>query len=1001
MGESLPFDFASPWYLLLLALSPLIYLWWRQSLAGLSPARRKASLVVRGIVVLLLVLALAELRWVQVNRRLAVFFVIDRSESIPAEQREAARQYVIEASRSLDPARDDLAGVVAFGRTAGIEISPKPEPLDLQSFVTLIEPDATDMASAIRLASAAFPEGAGKRIVILSDGNENRGNVIEEARIARSQGVAVDVVPITYSYPAEISIDKLLVDPQLDIGQPFDIRVVVDSTAETEAVLRLYENDVHIPQGDPVVKLKPGKNVLDFRGRRLDAPGRYYYEARIEPVRPENDAVIQNNAGFAFTFIEGEPQVLLASSEPELEAPLVSALRNEKIQVRLISAEQLPVRIEEYFDYDAIIVSNIAAHQMSDDQMKLLESLVKGLGVGFVMLGGEQSFGAGGYQGTPVERLLPVDMEIKQRKVLPNGALAMVVHSCELGNGNYWARQVIQRALRILSPRDWAGVLYHDNMSGEKWLFPMTEVVQRQAMLSRLGSFDPGDMMSFQTIMDMALKGLNKTRASIRHMIILSDGDPGMPTASLVSQIQQSRITISTICYGAHGSIPPGMQQLARDGGGKFYYLQDPNKLPEIFIREASQVQKSLISEETFKPLLATRGAILQGFGPDEFPTLDGLVITSPKELATMHLLRPPGEEDPAQDPLLASWNYGIGKSIAFTSDAGRRWGKNWTGWPGYGRFWSQCIRWVSRFRSDERFRVSRRVQRDVGAVTIDAITPDGRFINDAAFQGSLIGPDLEAKPVVVRQVAPGRYTAEFPVAKKGTYTVVLTQEKDGRTATHVTAISIPYSPEYRILSTDHDLLRRVAEAGGGRYHDPPPEPQEAGFFSRDFPTVREVSDAWRHLLVLAIALFYLDVFIRRVVLDYREALATAAARVRAAILRRSPVTAPADARLATLLERKSRLREDSYSRYVPPERAARAPGPAAAPAAPARPSGVATAAPRVADARPGEAGGYPGGEAPAETGAPEPAGYTARLLEAKRRALRREGPQATEKDKE
>ena len=998
MRESLPFDFASPWYLLLLALSPFIYLWWRSSLAGLSPARRKASLVLRAIVILLLVLALAELRWVQVNRRLAVFFVVDRSESIPAEQREAARQYVIEASRSLDAGRDDMAGVVAFGRTAGIEISPKAEPLELQSFVTLVEPDATDMASAIRLASAAFPEGAGKRIVILSDGNENRGNAIEEARIARSQGVTVDVVPITYSYPAEISIDKVLVDPQLDIGQPFDIRVVVDSTVETEAVLRLYENEVHIPQGDPVVKLKPGKNVLDFRGRRLESPGRYYYEARIEPVRPENDAVIQNNAGFAFTFIEGEPQVLIAASEPELEEPLAAALRNEKIQVRLIATEQLPVRIEEYFNYDAIIVSNIAAHEISDDQMKLLESLVKGLGIGFVMLGGEKSFGAGGYQGTPIERLLPVDMEIKQRKVLPNGALAMVVHSCELGNGNYWARQVIQRALRILSPRDYAGVLYHDDMSGEKWLFRMTPVAQRQAMLSSLANFNPGDMMSFHNIMGMALKGLTSTQASIKHMVILSDGDPGMPSAALVSQIQAARITISTICYGAHGSIPPGMQQLAQDGGGKFYYLQDPSKLPEIFIREATQVQKSLISEETFKPLLATRGPILQGFG-DDFPPLDGLVITSPKELATMHLLRPPGEEDPTQDPLLASWNYGLGKSIAFTSDAGRRWGKNWTGWSGYGRFWSQCIRWVSRFRSDDRFRVSRRVQRDVGAVTIDAITPDGRFINDAAFQGNLIGPDLEAKPVDVRQVAPGRYTAEFPVEKKGTYTVALTQEKDGKTATHVTAISIPYSPEYRILSTDHDLLRRVAEAGGGRYHDPPPEPHDAGFFSRDFPTVREVSDAWRQLLVLAIALFYLDVFIRRVVVDYREVLTLAIARVRAAILRRKPAVAPADARLATLLERKSRLREDAHARYTPPEPAAGAPRASAAPEPAVRPA-VRAAAPRP-EAEPEAVPGGSGSNAPAEVKAPEPEGYTARLLEAKRRALRRDGPGGTEKDRE
>jgi hypothetical protein len=190
-----------------------------------------------------------------------------------------------------------------------------------------------------------------------------------------------------------------------------------------------------------------------------------------------------------------------------------------------------------------------------------------------------------------------------------------------------------------------------------------------------------------------------------------------------------------------------------------------------------------------------------------------------------------------------------------------------------------------------------------------------------------------------------------------------------------------------------------VAEAGGGRYHDPPPEPLEAGFFSRDFPTVREVSDAWRHLLILAIALFYLDVFIRRVVVDYRDVLAAAIARVRAVILRRRPSVAPADARLATLLERKSRLREDSYSRYTPPEPAAGKPGAAPAPELADRPA-VRPAAPPPAAEQQAPPGG-PGSDAPAEAEALEARGYTARLLEAKRRALRREGQGGAEKDKE
>jgi uncharacterized membrane protein/Mg-chelatase subunit ChlD len=989
---SLPLDFGSPWFLLGLLLVPLVTWWARRSLAGISGSRRVVSIVLRTIVVLLIVLALAELRILQRNDRLAVIFLLDRSESIPGEQKVAALEYTIEAAATRDEIKEDLVGVIAFGKVAGIEVSPRKEPLELQSFTTLIEPEATNLAAAIRLAVAAFPEGVGRRIVILSDGNENRESSVDEVRTARSLGVTVDVVPINYKYPTEISVEKILVDPEAHIGQPFDIPVVVDSTAgtEVEAMLRLFENDVHVPYGDPKVKLHPGKNVFKFPGRRLDSPGRYLYEARIEPLRSEDDAVIQNNTAYGFTLIEGEPTVLFCAKEMELDEPLISALRAERIAVKTIAPDFLPRLIEEYFDYQAIILSNVGAHEISDDQMKIFESLVKDVGIGFVMIGGEDSFGAGGYQGTPVERLLPVDMEITQRKVLPNGALAMVVHSCELGNGNQWAIRVIQRAIRILSPRDYAGVLYHDDMSGEKWLFPMLQITQRQMMLSRLSRFNPGDMLSFQQIMQMALTGLANTKATIMHMIVLSDGDPQMPTSSLVQQIRAAGITVSTICYGAHGTLPPGMQQLAQDGRGKFYHLQSPEELPEIFIREATTVQKSLIAEERFLPILASRGPVLQGFQQEDFPPLDGVVITSPKELASMLLLRPGGEQDPTQDPLLAAWTYGIGKSIAFTSDAGRRWGKAWTSWGGFQRFWGQCIRWVSRARNQDGFRVTRFVEGEKGSVTIDAIAPGGEFLDGLRFEGTVISPDLESQPITPRQVAPGRYAAEFPVNKKGTYAVVMSYEKDGRKASYVTGVSVPYSPEYRRLSTNLDLLRQLAEAGGGRFHDPAPEPSEAGFFSRDFPWQRSVQDTWRVLLTLAVVLFYADVFVRRVVVDYRKAARTAVARV-AALLRGKPAARePADERLATLLQRKAELRERTAGRFEAP----RAPEPVAP--GPASAAWAARAREKALPAAPGPeptAQTAPPAEEAKPAAVPAASSYTARLLEAKRRALRRGEP--------
>jgi len=741
------------------------------------------------------------------------------------------------------------------------------------------------------------------------------------------------------------------------------------------------------------VKLHPGKNVIEFKGRRLDLSGRYYYEARLEPIRPQDDGIPRNNVGFGFTVIQGEPRILFCASEPELDRPLLAALADEKISVKEVTPEFLPANVESYLEYEAIVLSNVAAHQLSEDQMKIFESMVKTIGMGFIMIGGESSFGAGGYQGTPVERLLPVDMEIKQRKEMPNGALAMVVHSCELDNGNWWARQVIQQAIRILSPRDYAGVLY-SGMSGDQWLFPMLRITERQRMLSLLGNFNPGDMLSFQPIMQMALVGLKSTPASIRHMVVLSDGDPTMPSQQLIDAIRASRITISTVCYGAHGpTAPPEFRKLAEDNGGKFYFLRSPKNLPEIFIRETATVQRSLISEKRFLPVLVSQGSILQGISADELPPLDGYVLTSPKALAGLFVVHPPGKEEPTQDPVLAGWSYGLGKSVAFTSDAGRRWGKDWTAWKGYQRFWGQCVRWVARAHGRDNFRFTRTVDGDRGGVVLDALTPDGELMNGLRFQGHVISPDFETQTVQVRQTAPGRYETGFQVNRHGTYSTVFSYEKDGRASTCVTGVSMSYSPEYRRLDANTTLLRQIAEAGGGRYFEDSDAALESGaFFTRDFPVSWEIQDIWRELLTAAVVVFFLDVFVRRVVVDYRTVAARAFRMALRPFGRRREIVVAADPRLSSLLERKARVREASATRY-----AAQAERPVARqPISPQR--GTPGAAPAASDIdgvrteeRPPSVKRPEATAPPEKESAPAPeTSFTERLLEAKRRALKR-----------
>ena len=683
---------------------------------------------------------------------------------------------------------------------------------------------------------------------------------------------------------------------------------------------------------------------------------------------------------------------MLCTDDSEKDAELVRAIKSQNINVEVRGPNQLYSDPRRYVhQYDAIIFSNVASHDVTQEQMQLMENLVKGAGIGFVMIGGDRSFGAGGYLGTPIEALLPVTMDAKQKKKLPNGALAIVMHSCEINNGSYWARQTVQQAIRVLSPKDYAGVIYYDYQGGDKWLFPLLPCSNKQLMLNRLTNFAPGDMPSFANITKQAYKGLTGVKASIRHMIIFSDGDPQPPPAQLLQKYRKAKITISTICMGWH-STPGTMRQIAKDGGGNFYTLTGPENLPEIFIREATTIRKALIQERDVELQVSQPGPFLAGIDLDTLPNLAGYVITTEKELANHHLKADPFEDDPTLDPILSSWSYGLGKSVAFTTDSGRSWASSWASWEGYQKFWGQLIRWVSRSRTDDNFRISRRREGDKGVVFIDAIDQAGEFINGIDFESTIITPDDQVVEAEVVQLRPGGYRLEYPLSTKGVYLVSLKYESNGKGRLYSTGMTIPYSPEYRKLETNDVLLRQIASMANGEVIDVAIDEGRYGYlFRAGFTGSRAPQDLWRSLLFLAAILFLIDVFVRRVIVDYGAVLMAGVHRVTAFVTRRGVVRDEADERLGQLLKRKADVQRTRMSRprfysdqaSSDPSRAGSSGDAGTTPAAfDAAFDAGATAKPTRP--RPAKKTTSPASNAPAA----QEDGYTSRLLAAKRRAL-------------
>lgn len=963
------FQFTHPLYLLLLpvALAWVIWLAWKSDVQ-INKWRRWAAFLVRVVIVTMLILALAGLQWLRKLEGMNTFFLLDRSDSIPSAQQDLARDYVNKATAHKKSV--DKGGVIVFGSEANIETTANTA-VDVEKIQAVVGTERTDIAGAIRLGTAAFPETGQKRLVLMSDGNENMGDAMTAVLAARQLGVTVDVVPMGITRGNDVAMQKLSVPPKLKKGQVFEVKIFLQSDEATPATIRLYRNDQYL--GEQRVELSKGKNLFTFP-QTLSEPGFYTYDARVEAP---GDTVPQNNRASAFASVKGEPEILVVSSDPEGDKPLVAALQTARIHVKGVGINGFPGTLAEMQNYDAIFLSNVAAGDLGKDLQTLLESAVRDFGVGLVCVGGDQTYAAGGYRGTPLETTLPVDMELDSKKVLPSGAVALVMHGMEFANGNQVARDCAQGVLAALGPADEMGVVLWDG--NEHWLFPMTKVGDKKKVGQMIAGMNQGDLPTFEGVMGLAHEGLKKSTANLKHIIVFSDGDPGAPSAQLMQAIVGDRITVSTVLISGHAG-PDTMIWIADHGKGRFYNVTSPNDLPQIFIKEAAVILKSAIYEDPFKPQQKASSELVRGIGAGEYPTLLGYVATTPKQRAEIPLVTDKG------DPLLAHWQYGLGRSVAFTSDAKAKWAKTWLNWGKYQQFWSQIAQWSLRRLENADFTTDVSVDKGEGQISTDALDDQGNYRNFLDLEGIVVSPKGQQMKVHLEQTGPGHYEAKFPTKEVGTYMLSLLDKTNGVVrGQQVVGASINYSPEFAATEPNNNLLRRVAESGGGHLLDPtePALPANNPFL-HDRQRTFQPRDLWEWLLRFAILLFPLDVAIRRIQLDQDE-MQRAWRRVRSWILfwEGKPREPEAEESLAALLSRREQVRSTQTAAgqaevqaklfqpqkavTLPPEGASLTGGAPTAPGLTTKPA--------------------PSAEPAAKE---EPTTTTSRLLDAKRRAQRR-----------
>ena len=860
------FRLSNYWALGLLILIPYAFYLSKKSLAELSSWRRWSTFGLRSAVILMLVLALAGFELVWKVDRLCVIYVLDVSNSIPEDQVQLALSFIGESTHGLE--ETDEAGLIVFGKEAYVELPPQMNP-EIKRISSAPSREYTNLAAGVRTALDLFPEASQKRIVLITDGNENVGDMLNEAEIAASGGVQIYTAPLSTRGTGtdEVLMDGLRGPGSVDLGRYFELGAIVESTVDTTATLKLFRDRRFLTE-QRVQLWAAKKNVFHLQ-QKLDSEGAHVFEALIEP---SIDTMRENNSAKALVTVGGKPEVLYMADNESGAAYLYETLVRKDVEVILLTdPARLPASLSEMQNYSAVILDNVPADSLSTAQMKMMESYVHDLGGGLVMIGGENSFGSGYYHDTPIEDALPVKMIPERRKRSLSIVLAIDRSgSMAVPSGKYvkldLAKEAAVSVVEFLTEKDQVGVIAFDAEAEE--IVRLDKVRSKGKIEDKIATIRAKGGTNIYPALEIAHGWLRDADTQLKHVILVSDGKSERPDDlyPLISRMAQDKITVSTIAIGAD-TDKEMMWDIKDLGRGRYYETNDPGNLPRIFVKEALVASK-LIMEGDFRPVTSGDSEILKGVGVQDpgshsvplLPILRGYIVTSPEDSALVSI------SSEAGDPILATWQYGLGRSMAFTSDARPKWAVKWLEWGDFSKFWSQAIGWSLSVPSGE-FHALTNIAGNTGYVAVDAVDAKGRFRNFLDFQANVVRPDLEHENIALRQSGPGRYEANFDAGQMGTYLVRVSEMRDGEAVnSQNTGVVTSYSPEYRDMETNHSLLQSLAEATGGKFR---PKAGEVAVHGES--NVWRLQELWHLLVLLSIPLFFLDVILRRITISKEQ----------------------------------------------------------------------------------------------------------------------------------
>lgn len=888
---------------------------------AMAPVRRWVSVLVRLLLVASMIGVLGGLAMLRTTDRLSVVAVVDVSGSVqrfftqrgPDGQaldiRQSVRTYL---ETTLGQRRfDDLAGIVVFdGDATTVTLPSQPPQRVWERDLPSPGVDGTNLAEAIRLASAIIPPDAAGRLLVFTDANQTMGDALEAISQVRSVagrerrgGLPIDVVPLRYQLQSEVIVEAVDAPPTAPAESTVNVRVVLWATQPSTGSLQLLREgaamdlNADAPGLGRRVSLSPGRNVVQLE---VDlGPGRVHrFKAVYEPDPTDardaaldgsrqlfaGDTVLENNQGQAFTISPGKGSVLLVDGvsggrEAGQGRTLASSLTRAGVSVTTVSPEEVPTTILQLQAFDMVILENVAADALDPAAQAAYVAFVRDLGGGLAMVGGPNSFGAGGWKGTPIAAILPVDVELPDKIVAPEVATVFVIdNSGSMRRPVLGSRQTQQQlaneatalALNSLDRSDLVGVVAFN--SAADVVVPLSPNLDSKDNVERVRAIRSGGGTDIAEGLERAIDQFRDLERDpersksikVRQCILLTDGksmrEEELP--GLVDQLVKMGVKVNTIAVGDDADTST-LERLARQGGGAYFYAMNPQNLPRIFLKAVRVVRSPLIREGDFGPIVLASGSPMVA-GVREPPALGGLVLTRLREDPTVvqSMVAPTGE------PLLASWQVGLGQVVAFTSDA-HSWADRWLAWPGYERMWSQVVRAASRPADGRGVQATASASGDGLALRVDIRNEDGTPAVGLDVPATIYDPTGATRDASLAAVGPGQYEVRIPTRETGSYVALIKPSADGRRlAPAIVGATLQEGAEFRVLSSNDSLIDQLARAGGGRVLDLS-SPATANLFDRaGIKPAESISSLWRFMMIATLALFLLDIATRRVAWD-------------------------------------------------------------------------------------------------------------------------------------